>query len=229
MDIGSVLGLSGTSAGSQDGIAGDATLGREDFLNLLLVQLQMQDPLEPMDNREMVAQLAQFSSLEQLENMNTALEQNLEMDLLVGQLLNNTMATTLIGRWVRARTASFTLKDEGEVSLAYRLEGEADKVTASIRNADGAVIATIEDLETTAECHEFSWDGRDQNGQRATAGAYTFEITAVDSEGNPIGTETLLVGLVGGVRYEDGCARLLIDGGEVQMSDVFEILQGQGG
>jgi flagellar basal-body rod modification protein FlgD len=85
----------------------ESLLGKDDFLKLLTVQLQNQDPMSPLENNELVAQLAQFSSLEQMANMNQSLQDSLDSDLLVGQLLNNTMATTLIGRSVRVGTANF--------------------------------------------------------------------------------------------------------------------------
>ena len=227
MDVGSVLGLNGTTDGSLTEIVGDSTLGRDDFLELLLVQLQMQDPLEPMDNREMVAQLAQFSSLEQLENMNTSLENALETDLLIGQLLSNTMSTTLIGRRVSARASSFALSGDGDVSLAYDLSAAADAVRVSILDETGMVVATLDGLDGEEGQHDFSWDGCDDHGTRLPSGTYTFAVSAEDDQGNVVDAEGLLVGTVEGVRYEDGFARLLIGGQEVLMSDVLEILQGE--
>ena len=63
-------------------------LGKDDFMTLMIMQFQNQDPLEPMEDTEFLAQMAQFSSLEQMQNMNDGLEQNLAMDTLLGQLLN---------------------------------------------------------------------------------------------------------------------------------------------
>ena len=111
--------------GSQASVATTASsagpqLGREDFLKLLITQLQMQDPFQPIDNEDMIAQLATFSSLEQLEQMNAGLQDGLDMDLLLGQLLNNTMATNLIGRNAHVSSDHFTLGSNDEVTMATR-------------------------------------------------------------------------------------------------------------
>jgi flagellar basal-body rod modification protein FlgD len=223
MDIGSVLGVQGSGDTSLTGATGSSELGRDEFLKLLLTQLQMQDPLNPMDNGEMIAQLAQFSSLEQMEDINTSLKGNLEMDLLLGQLLNNTMSTTLIGRAVRAETSSFSLEEGKSVSLGYRLSADAAKVSATILDADGIPVATIDGLDGAEGYAEFSWDGRDDDGNRVAPGAYSFSINAVDEKGNAIEADETLMGVVDGVRYRDGNALLLIGATEVLMSSVLEI------
>ncbi len=225
MNIGSVLGVQTTSDGATAGTTGSDKLGRDDFLKLLLVQLQMQNPLEPMDNEAMIAQLAQFSSLEQMESMNSALQQNLEMDLLIGQLLNNTMSTTLIGKGVRAGTQSFVLPKEEPVELGYRLVSDADAVSITVEDSTGLTVVSLDDLGNTEGDHVVSWDGRDDNGNRVAPGTYRFVVKATDSEGNPLGAEEMIVGVVEAVRYRDGNARLMIGETEVFMSDILEIYE----
>ncbi|MGA9120044.1 MAG: flagellar hook capping FlgD N-terminal domain-containing protein, partial [Bacteroidota bacterium] len=77
-------------------------LGKDDFLKLLVTQLQNQDPLNPLQGTEFVAQLAQFSSLEQLTNINSSLEQNIQSNQLMTQSIGNSLAATLVGKDVRA-------------------------------------------------------------------------------------------------------------------------------
>ena len=96
MDVNALSATAGTAAAST-AAAASKTMGKEAFLKLLITQLQYQDPMNPADSTEFTAQLAQFSSLEQLQSMNEGLQMSLEADLMLGQLLNNTMATTLIG------------------------------------------------------------------------------------------------------------------------------------
>ena len=79
-----------------------AQLLKDDFLKLLVTQLQNQDPLNPASNQEFASQLAEFSSLEQLTQMNESLESNLDSDLLLAQSLNNSTATGFIGHEVHA-------------------------------------------------------------------------------------------------------------------------------
>ncbi len=225
MDIGSVLGTDAATSGVETTATGSTELGRDEFLSLLLVQLQMQDPLNPMDNEEMIAQLAQFSSLEQMEHMSTALEQSVELDLLLGQLLNNTMSTTLIGKAVRANTGSFIMSGDGSVSLGYRLSADADAVSVTIESAEGVAVASVDGLENEKGDHVFSWDGRDDEGNRVPSGAYTFVVTAKDTEGNPVSADERIAGVVKAVRYRDGNAHLLVGETEIYMSDIVEVCE----
>lgn len=224
MSVESILGAEGASQTQYAGIAGQE-LGKDEFLRLLLMQLQMQDPLEPMDNQQMIAQLAQFSSLEQMENMNKALGNSLEMDLLLGQVLNNTLSTTLIGKTVWAESSVFHVSDQQSVSLAYELPSSAQEVSASIYDADGNLVTTVDDLDGDKGRHVFSWDGRDRNGNHVSAGTYAFQISATDGQDLAVEATELLVGVVDGVRYRDGNARLVLGNTEIGMSDVVEVFE----
>ena len=84
-------------------------LGKEEFLKLLVTQLRYQDPLSPMDNEAFIAQLAQFSSLEQMQNMNENLKTNMDTDLFMAQSISNSMVTALIDKEVKIQTNNFEL------------------------------------------------------------------------------------------------------------------------
>ena len=112
-----------------DTASGTDSLGKDDFLKLLLVQMENQDPLNPMDNTAMIAQLAQFSSLEQMKNLNTQLQTFRQEQSLLS-------STALTGKM-----ASLTMND-GTV-----VEGTIDKV----RVEDGKTILTIGDTEYNME------------------------------------------------------------------------------
>jgi flagellar basal-body rod modification protein FlgD len=224
LSVESISGVAGAEGTQYTGVAGQE-LGKEEFLRLLLTQLQNQDPLDPMDNQQMIAQLAQFSTLEQMENMNEALGNGLEMDLLLGQVLNNTLSTTLIGKTVRAESSVFHLSDQEPIPLAYELQTNAEEVSASIYDRDGNLVATVEDLDGDGGRHTFSWDGKDINGDRVAAGTYIFQISATDGEGLALQATELLVGVVDGVRYTDGNASLVLGSTEIMMSDVVEVFE----
>ncbi len=225
MEIGLVTETTGTEIVPQ-GYDPGAELGKEEFMTLLLTQLQMQDPFEPLDNQDMIAQLAQFSSLEQLQNMSGGFQQNLEMDLLLGQLLNNTMATTMIGRSVQVEGNAISLGESGEVpKLAYRLDGNATDVTLTVTDENGTVVATLDELDGLVGFHTIEWDGRGENGESLPPGNYSFSVSATDAEGNQIGTAEHIVGNVKGVRYRDGNALLVLGDTEVLMSQVREVTE----
>ncbi len=220
MEVGSILG----NAGNVGQGAQQPQLGRDQFLELLITQLQMQDPFQPMDNEDMIAQLATFSSLEQLTNMNDNLKSNLEMDLLIGQLLNNTMATTLIGKQVYVATDRFVHGGSGNAGPAYRLHTDADQVNVKIYAEDGRLIRTLEGLDASAGVHRLDWDGKNDSGESVPEGSYRFEVTALDAGGNTLHSEALLIGHVHGIRYVDGNARVVVGDQEVPLGGVIEIL-----
>ncbi|MDP3830447.1 MAG: flagellar hook capping FlgD N-terminal domain-containing protein, partial [Ignavibacteriaceae bacterium] len=93
---------------------GKASLGKDDFMKLMLTQLKHQDPLNPMEGSEFAAQLAQFSSLEQLSNLNELTAQSIDANYYLTQSINNTMTATLIGKDVKLSGNVLNVKgDEG--------------------------------------------------------------------------------------------------------------------
>jgi len=210
---------------SQDlfGSGPESVLGKDDFLRLLVAQMQNQDPLNPVKGNEFASQLAQFSSLEQLQNMNANLENNLEMDLLLSQALNNTLATTLIGNKVKAIGNTVTKTTGEDAEMHYRLASTAQKVTITITDTNGVVVRTVELSGQTSGDHSFEWDGKDNSGDELSEGVYQFSVAAEDGSGNDIGALTFISGLISGIRYNNGAAMLLLGDVEVSMADVFEI------
>src|SRR3989338_843220 len=106
------------------------TLGKDDFLKLMSVQLQFQDPISPLKNEEMAAQMAQFSALEQMVNMNTTLEK-----MAAARPAENMMTSALIGKSVKTDSSQFALEKGKPTELAFNLTGEADKGTLSVLDA----------------------------------------------------------------------------------------------
>ncbi len=201
-------------------------LGKDDFLKLLTVQLQHQDPLEPQDNTEMVAQLAQFSSLEQLENMNRNLASSLDLDLILTQVLNNTAAAGLIGKSVLAGGNSVMLEESGEaVPIRFDLAANAESLTVAIYDESGTLVRTIEQKGVEAGRQSVEWDGKNSSGKGVSEGTYTFRVTATDGEGNAIGVNPLVMGSVDVVKFVNGEAVLVIGGVEVAISQIIEIYQ----
>jgi flagellar basal-body rod modification protein FlgD len=223
MDVGMVTGAGNDGQSSLSRTLNDE-LGRDEFLELLLVQLQMQDPMDPLENQEMIAQLAQFSSLEQMENMNQGLAQSLETDLLLGQMLSNTLATTLIGKKASVSSNAFQLPPDDPASIGYRLYSDAETVSVSIYDSGGVLVTTLEGQETNKGDHTLEWDGRDSEGRRMAAGSYRFTVSAV-SGGETIAAEEMLIGRVDGVRYRDGIGWLILGDNEAMMSDVLEVFE----
>ncbi|MCX6600595.1 MAG: hypothetical protein NT025_03425 [bacterium] len=199
------------------------SMDRADFLKMLTAQLRSQDPLNPMSNEDFASQLATFSSLQELQGMGATLDQSLQANLLLGQLFNNTMATSLIGKVVRAQADSVEVGSSGTASLNYTLTGNATDVTVQILNSDGKVVRTMTVPAQVAGEHQVQWDGLDGDGKRVPAGTYTFAITAKDADGQTVNASTYFEGSVSEVRYVNGQVVLLVGGREVSLSDILLI------
>ena len=221
-----VQGVSGYGGATNSVFSDSRILGKDDFLKLLTVQLQHQDPLEPQDNTQMVAQLAEFSSLEQLENMNQNLASSLDLDLILTQVLNNTAAAGLIGKSVLANGNAVEIGAAGEdTTVNFDLAANAESLTVTIYDESGAVVRTIEETGMEAGRQSLEWDGKDSSGNDVSAGSYTFKVTASDGEGNSIGVSPLVMGSVDVVKFVNGEAVLVLDGIEVSISEIIEIYQ----
>jgi flagellar basal-body rod modification protein FlgD len=149
------------------------TLGQDQFLTLLVAQMQNQDPLNPADATEFTAQLAQYSQLEQLFNLNSTMDK-------LAEAQNNSerlSALSLIGKDVVVEGASFSF-DGNEARIGYKVDGIAAEISLQIRNSSGQMIASINAPETGKGNHFLSWDGRDNAGNQLPAGTYSIVISA---------------------------------------------------
>lgn len=209
-----------SSIGSQSSYYSEpATLGKEDFLRLLVIQLQYQDPLSPVENTEFLAQLAQFSSLEQLQNVNS----NLQANFLLTQSLNNSLATNLIGKKVIALGNELYLRGDDGEEITFDLAENAG-VTIEIYDEDGTLVRTLKPGTLPSGRNRLHWDGKDSEGNSLPLGNYSFQVDATDSNGNSLDVTTYSTGLVTGVKFEQGNALLMLGDQEVNLSDIIEIL-----
>ena len=154
-------------------------LGKDAFLTLLLTQLQNQDPTSPMENTEMVAQLAQFSQLEQIANVSKGL------DTMTGyvQAQNQFQTLTMIGKEVLAENNQLSLTDGKPDVKADIITTETCKVTVYVLNNKGERVRTIELGTVPPGEHELKWDGRYENAAQAEDGAYRFQVMATSLSG----------------------------------------------
>jgi flagellar basal-body rod modification protein FlgD len=203
-----------------------SVLGKDDFLRLLLAQLRNQDPLSPMEGTEFAAQLAQFSSLEQLANINTSLSNSLDSNYLLTQAISNTMSASIIGKDVRASGEGFHYSGEGEVQLGFTLASAADTVKVTLYDSARRAVRSIQLGSADKGDTTFSWDGQDGNGAALAAGEYTFAVEALDGDGNALTAHQYLFGTVSAVRFRPEGTMFVVDGVEIPLSDILEILHG---
>ncbi len=216
--LGNIPTLNGTVTGR-----GKSELGKNDFLNLLVTQLRYQDPMEPMKDSNFIAQLAQFSSLEQLSSINTSLGNSTELDYVLSQTIANTMATTIIGKEIVAEGNSLHHTYEDDETVHFNLAADAKDVKVKIYDESGTLVRTITVQNLEEGKNSVGWDGKDDSGSKIAGGDYTFEVEAKNSADENIDVSTRIVGVVDSVRYENGRGYLVINGQLIDMSDILEV------
>lgn len=223
LDVGQTNPFSPTESTSQSKLK-EKILGKDDFLKMLVAQLHYQDPMNPMESTDFSAQLAQFSSVEQLENISSNLEAFIDSNYLLTTSINNTLAANIIGKSVKAHGNSIYLNGTDPVKVPFHLDSDASNVKIEIYDSNGNLVKTLtaEDMKTGDQYLE--WDGTDENGYRLSQGKYTFKVSAFDSEGNAVNASTYMMGKITGIKYTEQGAVLLIGELEVNFGDVIEIL-----
>jgi len=218
--------LNTSSAGSK---SGSTALGKDDFLKLMIEQLKSQDPLNPTDATQYTSQLAQYSSLEQLSNINAKLSDSINANENLTMSINNTLSATLIGKSIKVSGDELNYNGQENVTLGYELGSNASDITLSIYDSNGNIVKTINDLSKSAGQHKLSWDFTDNNGDTVSKGNYTFKVEATTSEGNPITVDVFKSGVVSAIKYTSSGTKFVVDDAEYYLSDVTEILNTLGG
>ncbi len=216
--------ITSTSASSTQQTTGKSSLGKDDFMKLMISQLQNQDPLNPMDGTAFSAQLAQFSSLEQLTNLNTYMKQSLDANATLTQSINNTLITGLIGKGVKLSGGDIKVNGQDSITLGYNLPTEAKTAQINIYNESGALVKTIDGISTSSGNNKLSWDLTDNNGNKLPNGNYKFEVDAVNLGGDKMTLNIYKIGTIDGVRFTDQGTVLLVGGAEYSLADIAEVL-----
>jgi flagellar basal-body rod modification protein FlgD len=201
------------------------SMGKDDFLKMLIQQLRNQDPLDPMEGTEFAAQLAQFSSVEQLDNIQAALTQSIEANYLLSNSINNALAATFVGKQAKAAFDSFQ-HEGGENRLGYTLAGNANSVQVKIYDSSGRLVRTMTGTGVSKGDHDLTWDGRDDRGALMPTGSYRFEVEARDTNNSLVETSEYIFGMVSAVRFKSTGAVFVIGGVEVPLDRILEIVDG---
>lgn len=196
-------------------------LGKMEFLQLLMTQLENQDPLNPMDDKQFVAQLAQFSSLEQLTNISegvTAMNENNTQQDMVG-------AVGFIGKEIMASGDEVSKAGEDVSTMYYSLDDSAAKMYFNIFDGNGNMVRTVEMQARQAGEYEFNWDGKDYSGKMVPDGNYSVSVAAEGHNGEPVLVDTSVAGKVSGVQNINGQPHLrLSDGRMINFNEVSEVV-----
>ncbi|MFL9840134.1 flagellar hook capping FlgD N-terminal domain-containing protein [Sphingomonas sp. ST-64] len=184
------LGIGRTGAASQNANnnLGSPTMDQSDFLTLMTAQMKNQDPFEPVDNTQMVAQMAQFSSLAGISEMNTTLQA-------IAAKLGATSTTDLVswvGRTVLTEGAVAYPRTDGSVGGVIELGAEAAEVNVVIEGPNGEILKSVSLGAAPEGQTEFEWDGTTDTGEPAGDGPFTIRVAARNANGESVAARSLV-------------------------------------
>lgn len=212
--------LFGSTEASATPAAPKSALDQNAFMKLLIAQLSHQDPLQPQDGSAFVAQLAQFSAVEQAQ------AQTQKLDLLSQQLasIGSNDAVNLVGKTVSIQAKSIAFDGVTATGASVTLSAPAAKVSVQIQDASGNVVRTIQLGSRPAGAMPITWDGRDDHGQIVPKGAYGFAVTATDGVGATVPVSQQVTGTVTKVSFDKGYPEMLLNtGATAPISDLISV------
>jgi flagellar basal-body rod modification protein FlgD len=195
-------------------------LGQDAFMKMFLAQMTNQNPLDPMDNTEFTAQLAQFSSLEKL----TAIADSLAGFGRLEQAYAKTQALSYLGREVTVSGGTMPVISGYSNSVLFNLDSPA-YVFMRVTDPSGQVV-TNRDLGYKSEgiTHEITWDGVSDDGTLVADGAYKVSLYAYDANGSLVSVKNQQVtGIVTGYEESDGTTYLLLGDAAIDISKVINV------
>lgn len=190
----------------------------DNFLKLLITQLQHQDPLSPMDSNEFTSQLVQFASVEQ----SIAANANLETLIALQRASQTSALVNYLGMRIEADGDTTALVG-GRAEWAYALPELADEVTLLVTDTAGKAVYST-DGATEAGAHPFVWDGLDEAGNPLPEGTYSLTVTAKDANGETIAATTTTIGTVTGIGTAGEQPVLFVGTSGIPLDEVRAIL-----
>jgi flagellar basal-body rod modification protein FlgD len=214
-----ITSATGTSLTDSTTTNPNGMLGKDDFLKLLLVELQHQDPTEPMDSEKILSQTSELATLESAENTNKALEN------LAASLSNNMQFSTIaaIGKMADLGSDSIALDTDGENS-SFDIYFPTDIASAQveIRDNDGALIQTVNVGSNPKGVYNIDWDGLSLSGNAAEAGIYHVTANYVDSNGES-GITRLGAYPIESVRFDGGKTLVKVGSSYIPFESIYEV------
>ncbi|EDZ63062.1 flagellar hook capping protein [Sulfurimonas gotlandica GD1] len=193
-------------------------LGKDDFMTLLLVELQHQDPTEPMDSEKILTQTSQLAGLESAENTNKALE-SLAASLSASQ---NFSSISAIGKTADLGSNAIAHDEGTPSSFEVYFPQEIQAGTLEILDSEGTIVSTMNVDPNPAGTYQFDWDGTLTNGNAAESGVYY----VTSSYTNPAGeAQTTRMGTypIEAVRFENGSALVKVGSNYVPLENIVEV------
>lgn len=206
--------LSAAAAGK-----GKGAMGQSEFLKLLVTQMKNQDPTNPMDNQQLTAQMAQFSSLEQLMNINSGLTNLLS----ASNSTTSAQALSLIGKEVTVQGHNTYVTGGKAGSISMALPDNASAVKITVEDQNGNVVRTITSGAMPSGSQGVQWDGKSDTGATLPDGVYSYSVEAKDSSGKNMDVTTYAKGIATTISFDKGVAYVHIGDLKFMLSEIVEV------
>jgi flagellar basal-body rod modification protein FlgD len=214
----SIPGLAGSTATAPPQVAKDPqAMGRDQFLSLLVMQLKNQDPLNPLQPDAFAAQLAQFSSVEQLTKLNTAFAAQQTATATRDALDRTSLGASLLGKHVVAEGDQLTVQANGTTQFRIDVGGTGGRATLKLVDAGGQTVATRE-LGVVAGGVQLV-----RPPSNLPPGNYHYTLEVTSPKGDPVPVKTYVEGVVDGVTYQAGAVMLKIGTMQIPIDKLSEI------
>lgn len=193
-------------------------LGKDDFMTLLLVQLQNQDPTEPMDSEKILTQTSQLASLEATTNTNTALEN------LTKALGNSQQFSTISAIGKTADLGSNAIGHDKGSSTTFEIyfPEAVENGTVEILDADGNIVSTMPIGENNAGVYQFDWTGELSNGAAAESNVY-YVTASYNNQAGEVKTTRMGAYPIEAVRFDNGSTLVKVGSSYVPLENIKEI------
>ncbi len=181
-------------------------LGQQEFLKLMITQIQNQDPFKPLENGEFISQMAQFGTVSGIQDLQNSFA-SLSNSLVSNQALQ---ASSLVGRSILVESGKVNLVKDATIEASAVVDSSASSVTVDIVDFSNQVVKTIELGPQSRGLAKFTWDGTDNKGQTVAPGQYGLQVKAVVN-GKPVALGTMVTEKVESVTFGSGQQGLLLN------------------
>jgi len=196
----------------------NGVLGKDDFLKLLLVELQYQDPTAPTDTEKILSQTSQLATLESADNTNKALEE------LAASLKSADQFGTIaaIGKTADLGSDAIAHEEGSNSTFEVYFPQSIQQGTVDITDASGNVVGRVDVGTNPAGVYQFTWDGLDPNGNSVESGIYSVNSTYTDQDGN---TQKTRLGAypIESVRFDNGNTLVKVGSNYVPLENIVEV------